>query len=105
MNNIKNISKIKIEASLCNKCGNCTFTCPWQILQFKDNNTFPQIVNHDLCVSCGHCIAICPTDSIIHPDFKIAAKKVLIMNIYNLIIKFLRYLELGDRFENFQINQ
>lgn len=75
MNKLKDISKIKIEASLCNKCGNCTFVCPWQILQSKDNNVFPQIVNHELCVSCGHCIAICPTDAIIHSDFNNADKK------------------------------
>lgn len=93
MNNIKNISKINIEASFCNKCGNCTFACPWQILQSKDNNTFPKIVNHDLCVSCGHCIAICPNNAIMHPDFNNADKKRInneYMPSYNQILELFR---------------
>jgi len=108
MNNLLNVAKIKIDKTLCNKCGDCELSCPWHIFQFQDNNSIPQLVNTDLCVSCGHCITVCPNDAIIHTDFKngdiINVNQQLIPS-YHQILELLRSRRSIRAFEDRQVEK
>ena len=60
--------KIKINQTLCNKCGICVLTCPFNLFTQNNKDSYPIVSNTNLCVSCGQCVAICPEEAIEHSD-------------------------------------
>ncbi|AKA69500.1 nitroreductase family protein [Clostridium scatologenes] len=48
---------IKIDESLCVKCGACIKVCPTTALYMKENG--PKN-NNNSCIACGQCAAVCP---------------------------------------------
>ena len=52
-NNIKNI----VESNLCNSCGACIATCPFNVIK-KDNDNIPRGTK-DNCINCGICKQVC----------------------------------------------
>lgn len=52
-NNIKNI----VESKLCNSCGACIASCPFNIIK-KDNDNIPR-VSEENCINCGICKQVC----------------------------------------------
>ena len=53
---------IKIDQSLCIKCGICTKVCPTGALCMKENG--PQENDSNPCIACGQCVAVCPHGAI-----------------------------------------
>lgn len=48
---------IKVNQSLCVKCGTCTKVCPTTALYMKEDG--PKN-NNNSCIACGQCVAVCP---------------------------------------------
>ena len=61
------MTRIEVDASLCNQCGACILTCPEKIL--VEGEGAPNTVHPELCISCGHCAAICRQGAIHHESF------------------------------------
>ncbi len=53
---------IKVDKSLCIKCGACTKVCPTTALCMKESG--PETVNSYSCIACGQCTAVCPCGAI-----------------------------------------
>lgn len=53
------IYKIKMDTSLCTKCGKCMFVCKANCINIKE-----QHVDFSRCVGCYNCIAVCPDAAI-----------------------------------------
>jgi Nitroreductase len=49
---------IKVDKSLCTKCGACTKVCPTTALCMKEDG--PEYNNLNSCIACGQCAAVCP---------------------------------------------
>lgn len=49
---------IKVNQSLCSKCGICTKVCPSGVLSMEKSG--PQAINPKSCIECGQCVAVCP---------------------------------------------
>lgn len=49
---------IKVDKSLCVKCGACTKVCPTTALRMKADG--PEYNNLSSCIACGQCAAVCP---------------------------------------------
>lgn len=62
------MSLIQIDESTCKKDALCAKECPAVIIQLKDKDSFPQMVEggEALCLHCGHCVAVCPHDAFHH---------------------------------------
>lgn len=48
---------IKVDDSVCVKCGACTKVCPTTTLYMKEDG--PKN-NNNSCIACGQCVAVCP---------------------------------------------
>lgn len=59
-----------INEELCKKDGICATECPFMIIDFQDNNKFPQPFEHSeaVCINCGHCVAVCPHGAFNHKN-------------------------------------
>jgi len=57
---------IRIDESLCTRCGICSEVCPNDVIQPAEKNTFPAIQpgKEGRCISCNHCEAFCPTGAL-----------------------------------------
>lgn len=53
---------IKVDQSLCVKCGICTQICPKKTLVMGENG--PAASASQECIACGHCVAVCPYSAI-----------------------------------------
>ncbi len=62
------MSLLKVDQAKCNRDGICIQTCPLGIIEFKDKDAFPTLVQggEALCVQCGHCVAVCPHQAMDH---------------------------------------
>ncbi|KZL89470.1 nitroreductase family protein [Clostridium magnum] len=49
---------IKVDKSLCTKCGACIKVCPTTALCMKEDG--PEHNNLNSCIACGQCAAVCP---------------------------------------------
>lgn len=49
---------IKVDKSLCTKCGACIKVCPTTALCMKEDG--PEDNNLNSCIACGQCAAVCP---------------------------------------------
>jgi len=60
------MTEIVIDSSRCSGCGICTRTCPYFILELKEDadiaSVNPAVAPY--CSKCGHCGAICPQGAI-----------------------------------------
>ncbi len=63
--------RIKMDASLCTRCGKCSFACKSSCINVKTME-----VDNSRCVACYNCISVCPENSIHYSRFKPAAKKI-----------------------------
>jgi Formate hydrogenlyase subunit 6/NADH:ubiquinone oxidoreductase 23 kD subunit (chain I) len=54
---------IKVDKSLCTKCGACTKVCPTTALCMKED--VPEGNNLNSCIACGQCVAVCPCGALI----------------------------------------
>jgi nitroreductase/NAD-dependent dihydropyrimidine dehydrogenase PreA subunit len=57
-----------INENKCKKDGICARECPMVLINLKDGNGFPEMVQggEDICNSCGHCVAVCPHGALNH---------------------------------------
>ncbi len=53
------VFKIRIDKTICTKCGKCMFVCKANCINIKE-----QKVDFSRCVGCYNCIATCPEDAI-----------------------------------------
>jgi len=63
------MSKIRIDSSLCKKCGLCVEICPEGVFIQKRKDSVPRVAHVRDCISCGHCVDTCPVEAIKHEDF------------------------------------
>jgi nitroreductase/NAD-dependent dihydropyrimidine dehydrogenase PreA subunit len=66
------MSLLTIDQEKCERDGICAETCPAGIIEFKDKDAFPTLVDggDKLCISCGHCVAVCPHGAMSHAIMK-----------------------------------
>lgn len=57
-----------IDENKCKKDGICVAECPFDIIQLKDGNGYPELITggEEMCMACGHCVAVCPHGAFSH---------------------------------------
>lgn len=57
-----------IDEQLCKKDGACVKECPFDLIQFQDENGYPGMIpgGERGCIACGHCMAVCPHGALRH---------------------------------------
>lgn len=62
------MSIISVDYEKCKKDGICVDVCPARIIEIKEKDAFPSLVEHGeaFCISCGHCVAVCPHGAMSH---------------------------------------
>jgi len=63
---------ISVDEERCKRDGICAEVCPAAIIEFKDKEAFPTMVDggEEVCIRCGHCVAVCPHGALSHADMK-----------------------------------
>ena len=66
------MSLLTVDHEKCHRDGICAEVCPVGIIEFKDKDAFPSLVDggDKLCIRCGHCVAICPHEAMSHATMK-----------------------------------
>jgi nitroreductase/NAD-dependent dihydropyrimidine dehydrogenase PreA subunit len=66
------MSLLTVDQEKCERDGICAEVCPAEIIEFKDKNAFPTLVDggDKLCIRCGHCVAVCPHGAMSHSSMK-----------------------------------
>ena len=66
------MSLLTVDQEKCERDGICTEVCPAGIIEFKDKDAFPTLVDggDKLCIRCGHCVAVCPYGAMSHVIMK-----------------------------------
>ena len=66
------MSLLTVDQEKCQRDGICAEVCPAGIIEFKDKDAFPTLVDggDKLCISCGHCVAVCPHGAMSHAIMK-----------------------------------
>ncbi|MBW2603635.1 MAG: nitroreductase family protein [Deltaproteobacteria bacterium] len=66
------MSLLTVDQEKCNRDGICAEVCPVGIIEFKDKDAFPSLVDggDKLCIRCGHCVAVCPHEAMSHAIMK-----------------------------------
>ena len=63
---------LTVDRELCRRDGICAEVCPVGIIEFKDKDAFPSLIDdgNKLCIRCGHCVAVCPHGAMTHAIMK-----------------------------------
>jgi nitroreductase/Pyruvate/2-oxoacid:ferredoxin oxidoreductase delta subunit len=66
------MSLLTVNQEVCQRDGFCAEVCPVTIIEFKDKDAFPTLIEggEKLCIRCGHCVAICPHGAMTHAIMK-----------------------------------
>jgi len=58
----ESLSLFIVDPDKCKRDGICVSDCPAQIIELKDQRSFPALIpgGAELCINCGHCVAVCP---------------------------------------------
>jgi nitroreductase/ferredoxin len=66
------MSLLTIDQEKCKRDGICAEVCPVRIIEFKDKEAFPSLIDggDKLCIRCGHCVAVCPHGAMSHAIMK-----------------------------------
>ena len=66
------MSLLAVNHEKCHRDGICGEVCPAGIIEFKDKDAFPTLVDggDKRCIRCGHCVAICPHGAMSHATMK-----------------------------------
>ncbi|HSG28638.1 MAG TPA: mercury methylation ferredoxin HgcB [Candidatus Krumholzibacterium sp.] len=59
---LKNVSTLRLDASLCNGCGTCLKVCPHEVFGMADGKA--SILDADACMECGACMINCASEAI-----------------------------------------
>lgn len=64
---------LTIDESKCNRDSVCVQECPMGIIEIKEKDAFPSLVekSRELCIDCGHCVAVCPNGALSHSEIRI----------------------------------
>jgi len=87
---------LNVDQEKCNRDGICIEVCPARIIEFKETDAFPTLVDEgeSFCINCGHCVAVCPHGAMSHRKMKPAdcppVKKELLLTPEQME-QFLRY--------------
>ena len=59
---------LSVDQEKCRRDGICAAVCPAQIIEFKNKEVFPAMIEggDELCIRCGHCVAVCPHGAMSH---------------------------------------
>lgn len=59
---------LSVDQEKCKRDGICAAVCPAQIIEFKNKEAFPTMIDggDEICIRCGHCVAVCPHGAISH---------------------------------------
>lgn len=62
------MSLLNVDQEKCNRDGICIEVCPGRIIEFKNKDAFPTLVDggKSVCINCGHCVAACPFGAMSH---------------------------------------
>ena len=62
------MSLLTVDKEKCKRDGICSEICPVNIIEIKDKDAFPTLVEGGaaLCMRCGHCVAVCPKGAMSH---------------------------------------
>ena len=55
---------VKIDESMCRRCGQCAQICPAEVLHLVDGHVRINENSRFGCIACGHCMMTCPEGSI-----------------------------------------
>ena len=63
---------ISVVENLCKRDGICADVCPAAIIEFKDKDSFPTMIEggEEVCIHCGHCVAVCPHGALNHESMQ-----------------------------------
>ena len=66
------MSLLTVDQEKCHRDGICAEVCPAGIIEFKNKDAFPILVDGGdiLCIRCGHCVAVCPHGAMSHATMK-----------------------------------
>lgn len=57
-------AEVRTDAERCSRCGECTRTCPAEVLRLTDDGVRVTAESPFGCIGCGHCMLVCPRDCI-----------------------------------------
>ena len=66
------MSLITVDMEKCERDGICAEVCPAEIIEIKDKEAFPTLIDggDKVCINCGHCVAICPSGAMSHVSMR-----------------------------------
>ena len=66
------MSQLTADQEKCKRDGICAEVCPAGIIELKDKDAFPSLVDggDEICIRCGHCVAVCPHGAMSHAIMK-----------------------------------